>query len=102
MLRGRKRIEVFAAVFSEAGWNRARGDERDAGVFAARRCGDRDAKQEAVGGAVPARCGRRLEHRISLLWAKLLPAAADDCDSAASERRGGCGDRLGWILRIAS
>ncbi len=34
--------------------------------------------------------------------AKLLPAAADDCDSAASAWRGGRGHRFGWLFRVAS
>src|SRR6266849_9301589 len=102
MLRGRKRIEVFAAVFFEAGRDCAGGDERDAGVFAARGRGYGDAEQEAAGGAVSARGGGRFEHRSSLLRAKLLSAAADDCDSAAAARRGGCGNRFGWLFRIAS
>src|SRR4029077_10036556 len=101
MLRGRKRVEVFAAVFSEAGRDCAGGDERDASVFAARGGGYRDAEQEAAGGAVSARCGGRVEHRSSLFGGKLLPVAADDCASAATARRGGCSDRFGWVLRVA-
>src|ERR1700687_3658802 len=102
MLRGCARVEVFAPVFSEAGRNCVGGDERDAGVFAARGGGNGDAEQEAACGVVPARGGGRTEHRSSLLSAELLTAAADDCDSAAAAGRKRCGDRPRWIFRAAS
>src|SRR6266481_4342610 len=102
MLRGSSRTEVFAAIFFEARRDCAGGYERDAHVFAAGGGGYGDAEQEATCGAVSARGGGRIEHHNSLLSAKLLPASADDCDSAATARRRGCGDRFGWIFRFAS
>src|SRR5260370_35202253 len=102
MLRGRAWAEVFAAIFFEAGRNRHGWAERDAGVFAARGGGDADAEQEAAGGAVSTRGGRRAEHRRSFCGAKLLPYAAADSDSAAATWRNRCGCRSRLILRISS
>src|ERR1700676_3356985 len=102
MLRRRQRIEVFAAVFSEAG---RRGDgwlERDARVFAARRGGDADVEQKAARCAVSARGRGWIEHCGAVWRAKLLPVEAEHCDSAAKTWRDRCRDRSGRIFWAAS
>src|ERR1700676_289732 len=102
MLRRRSRIEVFAAVFFEAG---RRGDgrlERDARVFAARRGGDADAEQEAARCAVSAGGRGWIGHWGAVWRGELLPVEAEHCDSAAETWRDGCRDRSGWIFWAAS
>src|SRR5580700_6009418 len=102
MLRRRERFEVLSAIFFEAGRRGHGWPERDARVLAARGGGDADAEQKAARRAVSARCGGRLEYRCSVWGAKLLPAEAEYCDSAAQARWNGCGDRSGRIFWIAS
>src|SRR6266436_1537667 len=102
MLRRRAWVEVFAAIFFEAG---RRGDgraERDAGVFAARGGGDSGGREETTCCFVPARCCGWIEYRGAVRRGELLPDAAVDCDSAAEERIAGCGGGPGWIFWITS
>src|SRR5580698_5081048 len=102
MLRRRQGIEIFAAVFFEAG---RRGDgrpERDAGVFAAGGGGDASVRQEATRRAVSARRGGWIEHCGSVWRTELLPVAAEHRDSAAETRRSGCSYRSRWVFWAAS
>src|SRR5271155_1124035 len=101
MLRRRSRTEVFSAVFFEA---RRRGHgwiERDARVLAARRGGDAYAGQETARRAVSARRRGWFEYCGAFRRTKLLPDAAEHCDSAAQARRNRCGDRSGRIFWAA-
>src|SRR5882724_8294666 len=102
MLRRRAWVEVFAAVFFEAG---RRGDgwiERDAGVFAGRGGCDSERRKEATCCFVSAWSGGWIEYCCAVRRAELLPDAAVDCDSAAEEWIAGCGGGPRWIFRIAS
>src|ERR1700676_920527 len=102
MLRRRSRIEVFAAVFFEAGRGGDGRLERDARVFAARRGGDADVAPEAARCAVSAGCRGWIEHCAAVWRAELLPVEAEHCDSASKTWRDGCRDRSGWIFWAAS
>src|SRR5208282_3156291 len=102
MLRRRKRIEVFEAVFSKAGWRGHGWPERDARLLAAGGRCDADAEQEAACRALSARGGGRFERCGSFRRAKLLPAEAEHRDSPAEARRNRCGGRSGRIFWVAS
>src|SRR5229473_7574409 len=101
MLRRRTRVEIFAAVFLEAGRRVYGRPERYAGIFAARGGSDADAEQEAACRAVPARRSRRIEYRRAVWGIELLSHASDDCDSSAKTWRPGfgactCKPRVEW------
>src|SRR6476661_1840929 len=102
MLRRCERVEVFAAIFFEAGRSGHGWPERYARIFAARGGRDADAEQEATRRAVSARRGGWLEYRSSFWRTELLPVAAEHSDSAAPAGRGRRSGRSGRIFRAAS
>src|SRR5271167_132773 len=102
MLRRRNWVEIFAAVFFETGRRGYGWPERHARVLAACCGGDADAEQEAACRAVSARRGGRFEYCGSVWRAKLLPFAAEHCDSAAAAWRNGCRSRSGRIFWATS
>src|SRR5882762_9329228 len=101
MLRRRTRFELFAAVFFEAVWCGHGWVERDARVFAARGGRGADGREEAACCFVSARGSGWAEYCCAVWRARLLPHAADDCDSPAEERIARCGGGPRWIFWIA-
>src|SRR6266446_2657409 len=101
MLRRCAKLEVFAALFLEAGRCSHGGPVCDAGILATRCCRDTHAEQEAACRAVSARRCRWPEYRRTVRRAKLLPAASVDCHPAAEAGRWRRGDRPRRIFWFA-